>query len=210
MCCNSEDMWVFGGLMSHDCNILGEPSFCCPGNHVTHQRSQKTAYLQHRSSTHTRQCRAACVCVCVSVQKCIGESRRRAWGRVFVNSLKTPFHQWRPSPLRAEPLLWYWLSSVAWLVVYLCTKLTVESMWWIFFLKFCIFCTRGKEPNVTNIIPIRWHGLKKGNAIYRCASEKMWRVSLLDDQFKARKAVLFNYFNPCKGFHSNVFFRYLR
>lgn len=23
MCCNSEDMWVFGGLMSHDCNTLG-------------------------------------------------------------------------------------------------------------------------------------------------------------------------------------------
>lgn len=76
MCCNSEDMWVFGGLMSHDCNILGEPSLCCPGNHVTHQRSQKTAYLQHRSSTHTRQCRAACVCVCQCSEMYRRESKK--------------------------------------------------------------------------------------------------------------------------------------
>lgn len=130
MCCNSEDMWVLEAWCHMTATFWGNHPFAAPAIMwpISAARRRLTSNIV---PAHTRV--SAEQRVCVSVQKRIGESPRRAWGRVYVDSLKTPFHQWRPSPLRAEPLLWYWSSSVAWLVVYLCTKLTVESMWWIFF-----------------------------------------------------------------------------
>lgn len=138
--------------MSHDCNILGEPSLCCPGNHVTHQRSQKTAYLQHRSSTHPRQCRAACVCQCSETYR--RESKKSVGEGICGFSKDTFSSMASSSPSRASTLV----------LIVICGVIGGVSVYEIngridvvnfFFLKFCIFCTRGKEPNVTNIIPIR-------------------------------------------------------
>lgn len=82
----------------------------------------------------------------------------------------------------------------------------------IFFLcfSFCIFCTRGKEPNVTNMIPISRHGLNKGNAIYLYVSEKRCCACdvvyhFLDNQLKQVKSSSLAIQTHAKSFHHNVF-----
>lgn len=81
----------------------------------------------------------------------------------------------------------------------------------IFFLcfSFCIFCTRGKEPNVTKTIPISRHGLNKGNAIYLYVSEKRCVCNVvyhfLDNQLKQVKSSSLAIRTHAKSFHHNVF-----
>lgn len=207
-----------------------------PGNNVCLcvQGRQKTAYLQHRTSTHTHAMIASNVCVCVSVFKsCKGVWKKKGVGglgrvaadvKIHVESL-LPMASFF-SLIRAVSLLLIVVCDVIvdifWKVVYLCLNLAV---WWIdvvivFFFSvlvsfFCIFCTRGKEPNVTNTIPISWRGLNKGNAIYSCVSEKkllwVWRcVSLLDNQLKQVKSSSLTILTHAKASIIICLFRYHR
>lgn len=81
MCCNSEDMWVLEAWCHMTATFWGNHPFAAPAIMwpISAARRRLTSNIV---PAHTRV--SAEQRVCVSVQKRIGESQRRAWGKVFV------------------------------------------------------------------------------------------------------------------------------
>lgn len=88
--------------------------------------------------------------MCVSVFRNVKERVKEEGGMCGLSR-----HSFINGVLLSEQSLQLGIDRIGGISVYEINGRIVVVICFLLFFKFCIFCTRGKEPNVTNIIPIR-------------------------------------------------------